>query len=317
MNFCLTWPSSRVLVSRLSSQSAISSSLGVTGFPFFFRSSSILVPAPFFFCFWPAPVVWKGVRNGENSLGMAWQPWPLQALPCCQAGRFAGLNAGADECGHCSDLYTTKHMQSRRTLPYARNHAGCYPNIMQHGLGTAQCIPLLSQLKSRLVPITAHAALGATMSSTKVKWLSWCSSTMQPHCTSRLTRSSCSDSALVTWTRRNKLPRSGSRGGRAIGDGRRPDTAAQSCLSVCYIFLPLFELLLTLLLCLDLSFRRGQQRHPNMCRFQGSNVICAVSAHQSCPSRRSECPQHKFLLIWRYSSEHLQSISLEAQQMYQ
>ena len=132
-----------------------------------------------------------------------------------------------------------------------------------------------------------------------------------------LTRSSCTDSALITWTRRNKLARSGSRGGRAIGDGRRPDTAAQSCLSVCYIFLPLFELLLTLLLCLDLSFRRGQQRHPNMCRFQGSNVICAVSAHQSCPSRRSECPQHKFLLIWRYSSEHLQSISLEAQQMYQ
>jgi len=30
---------------------------------------------------------------------------------------------------------------------------------MQHGLGTAQCMPLLSQLKSRLVPITAHAAL--------------------------------------------------------------------------------------------------------------------------------------------------------------
>jgi len=154
---------------------------------------------------------------------------------------------------------------------------------------------------------------------TRCKWLSWCCSTVQPHCTTglELTRTSCTDSTLVTWTRRNKLPRSGSRGGRAIGDGRRPDTAAQSCLSVCYIFLPLFELLLTLLLCLDLSFRRGQQRHPNMCRFQGSNVICAISAHQSCPSRRSECPQHKFLLIWRYSSEHLQSISLEAQQMYQ
>ena len=30
---------------------------------------------------------------------------------------------------------------------------------MQHGLGTAQCMPLLSQLKSRLVPITGHAAL--------------------------------------------------------------------------------------------------------------------------------------------------------------
>jgi len=131
-----------------------------------------------------------------------------------------------------------------------------------------------------------------------------------------LTRSSCTDSALVTWTRRNKLPRSGSRGGRAIGDGRRPDTAAQSCLSVCYIFLPLFELLLTLLLCLDLSLRRGQQRHPNMCCFQSSNVICAISAHQSRPSRRSECPQHKLLLIWRYSSKHLRRISL-AQQTYQ